>query len=188
MSVIVWIVATALAFALVSLLVHRRFRLREQRLVVCPETQEFEAVRLHAGAGPRNWLTDDAAHRLDDCSRWPEACDCEQDCRRQMAGAPGACRVQSYLDVYYGGRSCVLCGADVSDWARWAGQTPGLRTPDGRALSWQEIPLRELPAHLEVDDPLCWNCSVVERVVADHPERITERPARERNRASHPAN
>jgi hypothetical protein len=182
MSLALWIVGAAVSLAAVSFYAHRRRLRGEARLVVCPGTQEFESVHLKLGMGPQSWFTDDAAQPLSECSRWPEACDCEQECRRQLANSPAACRVQSFLDVYYGERVCALCGVDVSDWSRWAGQSPGLRTPDGRALSWEEIPLRELPAHLEVDEPLCWNCSVIERVCADHPERITERPNRQASR------
>jgi hypothetical protein len=188
MSIALWIVGAALVLAAVSLLAHRRRRLGEARLVVCPDSQEFESVRLKPGMSPRSWFTDDATHRLSECSRWPEACDCEQECRRQLENSSAACRVHSFLDAYYGGRVCALCGVDVSDWSPWAGQSPGLRTPDGRAFSWEEIPLRELPAHLEVDEPLCWNCSVIERVCADNPERITERPHREEARAKRTEN
>ncbi len=176
MTIVLWIASSALLVGLISLALLRRRHLREPRLVVCPQSREFEAIRLVAG--PASWFTDDAAHPLEECSRWPEACDCEQECRRQLANSSAACRLHSYLDLYYSDRCCVLCGADVSQSSRWAGHEPGLRSPEGRALSWEEIPLRELPAHLEVDDPLCWSCSVVERVCADHPERITERSQR----------
>jgi hypothetical protein len=183
MTLTLWIVAGALLVAWFSWMFYRRRRLRERRLVVCPETQEFEAIRLHPSAKPADLFAEESSLRLDECSRWPEACDCEQECRRQVSETEGACRVQTYLEAFYRGRSCVLCGANVSEWSDWADHSPGLRTPDGRAIAWQEIPLRELPAHLEVDAPLCWNCSVIERVVADHPDRITERPARDREKA-----
>lgn len=63
------------------------------RVVTCPETVEAAIVKIHATRAIASKLAGRNELPLRSCSRWPERQGCGQECRAQLAAAPGGCRV-----------------------------------------------------------------------------------------------
>jgi hypothetical protein len=176
--------------ALVVFFVARR-RYSGDRIITCPETGEAEVVRLDVRRAASTSLAGEAQMRLAWCSRWPERRECGQECLAQVEAAPDGCLVRARLESWYAGARCCLCGTSF-DRIQWFDRKPGLRSPDGRALSWDDVKSEELPALpalLSTHRPLCFNCLVAETFrqrfpdkVVDDPLRSSDNPGRDRTR------
>jgi hypothetical protein len=145
------------------------------RILICPETGQAQAVRVDARHAASTALAGEALLRLDSCTRWPERRDCGQECLAQIETAPDGCLVRSRLERWYAGARCCLCG-DVFAPIPWFDRKPGLRSPEGRAVSWEEIRPAELPILLSTHRPLCFDCLVAETFRRRFPDRIVEDP------------
>ena len=148
-------------------------RYRGDRILVCPENGQPQAVRLDARHAASTALVGEPLLRLESCSRWPERRDCGQECLAQIETAPDGCLVRSRLERWYTGASCCLCGDGLAPIA-WFDRKPGLRSPEGRAVSWEEIRPAELPVLLSTYRPLCFNCLVAETFRRRFPDRVVE--------------
>jgi hypothetical protein len=131
------------------------------RVITCPESRGPEVVRVDAGHAAWTELLGEKDLRLTACSRWPEKADCGKDCIAEIECAADGCLVQESLEGWYRDASCALCGMEIKP-IRWFDQRPGLRSPDGRAISWEEIPARDLPATLATHQAICSDCLVAE--------------------------
>ena len=181
MNSMIWILVLVLAVSIVASLawaVRRWKSVAATRLITCPETGKREAVVVdplhrasHAVAGQPDM-------RLRSCSRWPEREDCDQACLTQIAQAPDGCRVHALLDAFYAGKLCTNCGRAIGHAGDWAQHVPGLRLDDGSVKPWTEVPAQSLDEVLGVAQPTCWECAQIARVYQEHPELVTERPAR----------
>lgn len=184
MTTLIWI-AAVVVFASLFVLAARRWKsVTETRVITCPETGKREAVEIdpvhrlsHAVAGH-----DDM--RLRSCSRWPERADCDQPCLTQIAQAPDGCRVHAMLDAFYAGKQCASCGRSIGGSGDWAQHVPGLMRPDGSVTAWNEGPAQDLETVLATARPVCWDCTQVARVYQEHPDLVTERPARKWSQSS----
>ena len=159
----------------VYLVVRRRFA--GDRIIVCPENGEAQAVRLDAAHAAATSLGGPADLRLEWCSRWPEMKNCGQQCLSQIQESPDGCLVRARLESWYSGARCCLCG----EWfgrIQWFDRKPGLRGPDGRALGWDEVPGEHLPEILSTHRPLCFNCLVAETFRNRFPDRVVDDPLR----------
>jgi len=151
---------------------------RGKRLVNCPETHCTAAVEVDALAAGMNSLHRRAGSRLQSCSRWPERQDCAQDCIQEIASRGAGCLVRSIVADWYRGKQCVVCHKPVDSVNEWAAHVPALLTPDAKTVSWAEVPAPDLPAVFSTHQPVCWSCHIAEKFRREHPELVTDRPAR----------
>lgn len=173
---------TIFAASLVILLAARGvkafFRTRGTRLVKCPENHCAAAVELDAkGAGVEAFRGGDYLC-LQDCSRWPERKNCAQECLTQVEALGSGCLVRNVVAEWYKGKVCVYCHKPVDSVVEWTGHIPALLTPDAKTVSWDDIPAETLPAVFATHQPVCWSCHVAETFRRQHPELVTDRPAR----------
>jgi hypothetical protein len=150
---------------------------RGTRVVTCPETENFVAVKLDAGHAAATGLFGDTHLRLERCTRWPERQDCPQECIKQIQEAPDGCRLQAMLSAWYLTRKCTFCRRAFGE-IRWFDHEPALLSPGGRIREWETIPPQEIPRMLASHWPVCWNCKVVETFRSEHADLVVERPRR----------
>jgi hypothetical protein len=184
MRTIILILAVAFVLswipAIVVYLLARR-RMAGERVITCPETRTTEVVRVDAGHAAWTDLRGEKEFRLETCSRWPERADCGQDCLAQIEAAPDGCLVRDRLEGWYRGSECALCGMAIAP-IRWFEYRPGLLTPDHRALSWEEVPAKELSTALSNDRPICSDCLLAESFREKFPEKVVDDPWHEVDR------
>ncbi len=178
MMILLWILAILVGLVLAGVLVWRWRSTAEPRLVRCPDDGTPRAVEVSPWKRFWNRLRGSDDYPLRDCSRWPEKADCTQPCRTQIAEAPDGCRVVTLLEEFYRDHDCALCGRSIDKDLHKAINKPGLLSPDGHVLTWMHGSLEELPGMLSTHQALCWDCAMVQKVYEEHPELVTERPAR----------
>jgi len=72
----------------------RRYALYSgKRLLMCPETQGYAAVKLDAAAATITSIFGKPDLRVEACSRWPGREDCGQTCVRQSAASRIVCEI-----------------------------------------------------------------------------------------------
>jgi hypothetical protein len=153
-------------------------RSRGRRLVTCPENHCAAAVELDAkGAGLKAFRGGDYLC-LQDCSRWPQMQECAQDCLSQVQALGQGCLVRNVVASWYQGKVCAYCHKPVGDVAEWTGHIPALLTPEAKTVSWDDVPAERLPEILATHQPVCWSCHIAETFRRQHPELVTDRPAR----------
>jgi hypothetical protein len=178
MSTIILILAIAFLLSWIPALVYyvlARRRDSGDRLITCPQTRTTEVVRVDGGHAAWTDLRGEKQLRLESCSRWPERADCGQECLRQIERAPDGCFVRERLEEWYRGAECALCGMSIGP-VHWFDYRPGLLTPERRAVSWAEIPARDLPAALAADQPICSDCLLAESFREKFPDRVLDDP------------
>ena len=178
MSVYWVILAAAVVTILVYLLrtaVRTYWRSRGERVVECPETRAPAGVRVDAKGAALAALRGARHLELSTCTRWPERAGCGQECLQEIEKAPDGCLVRQIVAAWYEGKSCVLCGKDLSR-IDWASHKPGLMHPDRHILGWHEVTAVEVRETLETHLPVCWDCQIIETLVQQYPERVTVRP------------
>lgn len=148
---------------------------RGTRVVTCPETKDFAAVKLDALRAAGSGLLGPTHLRLESCTRWPERQDCPQTCIKQIEQAPAGCRLQAILSCWYQARKCTLCRRPFGA-IRWFDHKPVLLSPRGRILEWEAVPPEEIPRVLASHWPVCWDCKIVEPFHSEHPDLLGERP------------
>ena len=151
------------------------WRARGARVVTCPETHAPAGVSVDAGGAALAALRGHQKLALETCTRWPERAGCGQECLEEIAKAPDGCLVRTMLGAWYEGKSCVLCGKDLSH-IDWATHKPGLVDAERRMVGWDEIAAVDVPRALETHRPVCWDCQIIESLVRQHPERVVLRP------------
>lgn len=151
---------------------------RGTRLVTCPETHCTTSVELDAKRAGLKALRGESYLRLQSCSRWPEKADCAQDCLPQIESLGQGCLVRSIVAEWYRGKPCVYCHKPVDKIEDWAAHMPALLTADNKTLSWTELPAETLPEAFEHGRAVCWSCHIAETFRREHPELVTDRPAR----------
>lgn len=151
---------------------------RGKRLVSCPENHCAAAVELDAkGAALKAFRAGDYLC-LQDCSRWPERQNCAQECLSEVEALGKGCLVRNVVAGWYQEKVCVYCHNPVDDAANWTGHIPALLTPESKTVSWAEVPAGNLPEIFATHQPVCWSCHIAESFRREHPELVTDRPAR----------
>jgi hypothetical protein len=149
------------------------------RVVTCPETQEAVAVEVDARQAALSAARGHLSLELQDCSRWPERRDCDQDCLKQVEAAPMDCQLRTILTRWYEGKVCVLCRKRIPEinWSEvnWLGHQPALMDAKGRTLAWDEFPPEKIPEALATHRPVCWNCHHAESFRRRFPELVLDR-------------
>ena len=153
-------------------------RARGKRLVICPENHCAAAVELDAKGAGLKAFRGGTFLCLQDCSRWPEKKGCDQACLRQIETLREGCLIQNIVAAWYQGKECAYCHKAVDSAAEWTGHMPALLTPDCTTVSWGDVPAEKLPEIFETHKPVCWSCHVAESFRREHPELVTDRPAR----------
>jgi hypothetical protein len=179
MSTILFILAAALALGAVVLFmrlyVGALCRYHGERLVVCPENDEFAAVAVDARRAASAALAGRRPLRLEKCSRWPKMQACDQQCLSQIEAAPADCLARNILTNWYDNSECVVCKKKIGK-IDWTKHKPALLSPGRGTLAWSEVPTEKLPEVLASHWPVCWDCHVIEKLVREHPRRVTFRP------------
>jgi hypothetical protein len=180
MTVILSLVALALGMAIFMLVpaVRAYWRARGKRLVTCPENHCAAAVELDAKGAALKAFRGGTYHCLQDCSRWPEKKNCAQDCLSQVEVLGQGCLVRNVVAGWYHGKVCVYCHKPVDNVAEWTGHMPALLTPDSKTMSWADVAPEKLPEIFAIYKPVCWSCHIAETFRREHPELVTDRPAR----------
>jgi len=172
------IIAASLVIFILAPALRAFLRARGKRLVTCPETHCAAAVELDAkGAALKAFRVGDYLC-LQDCSLWPERQDCAQECLSEVEALGKGCLVRNVVAGWYKGKVCVYCHKPVDDAANWTGHMPALLTPESKTVSWAEVPAENLPAIFATHQPVCWSCHIAESFRREHPELVTDRPAR----------
>jgi len=153
-------------------------RARGKRLVTCPENHCAAAVELDAKGAALKGFRGGTFLCLQDCSRWPEKQDCAQECLSQIEALGNGCLVRNIVAGWYQGKVCVYCRKAVDSVEEWAVHMPALQAPDSKTVSWSDVPAETLPEILKTYKPVCWSCHVAEAFRREHPELVTDRPAR----------
>jgi len=154
------------------------WRARGKRLVTCPETHCAAAVELDAKGAGLKAFRGGTFLCLQDCSRWPKKQNCAQDCLSQVQALEQGCLVRNIVAGWYQGKTCVYCHKPVDDVAEWTGHMPALLAPNGKTVSWGGVPAETLPDVFQTHKPVCWSCHIAESFRREHPELVTDRPAR----------
>lgn len=176
-SATLYLVAALAAVLLVSRVVRATmgwWRLRGQRLIICPETKSPAAVALSASSTAADALFNTSSLRLATCSRWPSRRDCDQACVPQIEAAPDETLVRNIAGRWFAGKRCVYCGNAIAG-TPFVAHGPALRGHDGATLQWANVPAEQLPALFHTHSPVCWNCHIAETFRLMHPELVTDR-------------
>ena len=173
--VVMSVVCLVALFLLVRLIAVQYFRFRGTKLVRCPETKAFAAVKVAAGRCALKNVLGNSGLRLSTCSRWPERLGCDQECLRQVELAPAECLLRNILERWYDHRSCVYCGRKFDE-LHQSYNKPALLSPAGTTLEWETIAPELIPAALETHRPVCWNCHIAMTFRSEHPELVVDRP------------
>jgi hypothetical protein len=152
-------------------------RYRDTRVVVCPENRETVAVEVDASHAAWSASQGRPQLRLENCTRWPDKAGCGQECLSQIESSPEACRVRTILTDWYEAKPCALCGKTFGV-IRWHDHKPALLSPEGALVDWGSFRPEQVIDVLESHRPVCWDCHLAESFRRDHPELVTERPAR----------
>jgi hypothetical protein len=179
MLTVLWVVLALAVVVALGFIAHRfartYLRVRGQRVITCPENDEFAAVEVDARRAARTALLGQQQLHLRECSRWPERQGCGQECLAQIEASPMECLVRSMLDQWYAGSTCAVCGKGIGP-IDWYKHKPALMNPDRRTVAWNDVPAEALPEVMATHFPVCWDCHVVETVVRQHGDRIVVRP------------
>jgi len=154
------------------------WKARGKRLVTCPENHCTAAVELDAKGAGLKAFRGGTYLCLQDCSRWPEKHDCAQDCLAEVKSLGPGCLVGNIVAGWYQGRTCVYCHKPVDTVAEWTGHMPALLTPSSTTVSWGDVAPEKLPEIFETHKPVCWSCHIAESFRREHPDLVTDRPAR----------
>ena len=149
------------------------FRLRGTRVVTCPEQRDTAAVEIRTAAAAATGLVGHRRFHLHSCSHWPEKAGCGQACLAEIYDSPSDCLVRTQLEVWYRGKSCVVCRREVGQ-IDWFDRRPALLAPDNQPLAWQELKAEQLHETLRTHQPLCFDCYVAETFRRSHPELVLD--------------
>ena len=168
------IVVVVLVFYLGIRILRVYLKLRGQRVVQCPETEQPAAVELAAGSLALKAVAGPPELNLQSCSRWPERGNCGQECLRQIEASPEGCLVRSILTKWYQEKSCIYCGKRLGE-IDWIGHKPCLLNASWTTIEWKDVPAERLASVLETHKPVCWNCHIAHTFRREHSDLVTDR-------------
>jgi hypothetical protein len=150
-------------------------RYRGKRVITCPENLEPAAVHVNA-LKAAHWaaISGDSVLRLNECSRWPEKAGCGQECLSQIQASPDGCAVNSIVTKWYAGRDCAFCRKPIGPIV-WHERPPAVRSATGVIREWKDIPAEQLPSVFASHVPVCFSCSLTERMLIEPPELVVNR-------------
>lgn len=155
-------------------LIRSSAKYRGSRIVTCPETKEPVVVEIDSLHASLTEIVGAPDIRLENCSRWPMNEECGQECLMHLDVAPEQCMVSGVLMHWYRDKECIYCKTRFTD-LHWIDHRPGLRSPEGKLFSWDQIRMDQLPNVLQTHLPVCWNCYVTQTFAIEHPELVVMR-------------
>ena len=168
-------VAAVVAGTLAFRLARTWLRMRGTRLVSCPENHAPVAVEVDMKRLALTSVAGKGEFRLRDCSRWPEKKDCGQMCLAEIEEAPHDCLVREVLRHWFEGKTCAMCGRDISP-VHWHDHKPAFKSATDDIVEWSAVPTETMPLFLAGARPVCWNCMIAEGFRHDHPDLVVDRP------------
>jgi len=172
--IIAAIVLVGALYYVVPFAVGAFLRYRGTRVITCPETREPAAVEVDSRHAAATAALGDIDLRLKHCSRWPEKKDCGQECLLQIEISPEECLLRNIIARWYRDKSCVLCGKPFGE-INWFDHKPAIIDDNAVTHEWGEIAPEKVPAAMETNLPVCWDCHVAETLRRISPELVTER-------------
>ena len=171
-----WLILLGIIYLAVQLMVGATWfrRFRGDRLIICPETKGYEAVKVNASLAGFSAAMGAPALRLEDCSRWPMRAGCGQECLHQIEGAPESCLVGNIVIRWYEGKQCAVCRRPFGH-LHWHDHPPALLDSEQRTRLWRDVPFAELPRILASCAPVCWSCHIALTFRREHPDLIVDR-------------
>ncbi len=169
------VVLAITAYVLLSGFLSTWRKYRGLRVITCPENLQAASVRVDA-LRAAHWaaISGDTVLRLDRCSRWPEMAGCGQECLAQIQASPDGCAVSAIVTSWYDGKVCVYCKRPIGAIV-WHERPPAVRSADGVTREWKDIRPEQLPAVFRTHQPVCFNCSLTENFLHDHPDMVVSR-------------
>jgi len=168
------LLATSLFFA-IRYFVRGYIRYRDSRIITCPDNGEATIVEVDAIHAALTSALGQPDIRLQNCGRWPLLQNCGQECLMQMDVAPPECLVRGVLMRWYEFKSCRYCGKPFHQ-IQLPDHKPALQSPEGKLLEWSKVDIDELQTVMNTYTPVCWDCSIAQSFVRDHPEMVVYRP------------
>ncbi|HSE50185.1 MAG TPA: hypothetical protein VLA96_13345 [Terriglobales bacterium] len=175
-----WLIFTLAAFAAAVLYaaaraLHTYYHWRGTRLVVCPETRDYASVTINAKQAALKSLEGKNYLRLEDCNRWQEREKCAEPCLNQIVESADGCLVRTYVDNFYRGKHCAICRKPFLD-VGWTEHLPAAIDDNGNTVTWDRVPVPQLPKFLTSHMPVCWDCHVAATFRRQHSDMVTDRP------------
>lgn len=173
---VLWLVGIVFAFIVFGVVpaIRAYFTFRGKRLVICPETEKTETVDVAEGFAALTAAYGQPKLCLEDCTRWPERNECNQECLRQVQADPQQSRVWNIVSTWYNGKKCVYCRKRF-DPLKHLDHAPALLAPDGITMEWKEFRPEQLPNIFSTYKPVCWNCHTTQTFRRVHPELVIDR-------------
>jgi hypothetical protein len=190
MTTVLYLLLAAVVLAGAWRLAHVYRRARGTRVITCPETKRSAAVELDQAEATVTGFLGRPHLQLQNCSRWPERQGCDQACLAQIESAPEDCLLGTIVRRFYEAKTCAYCAKPFGT-IHWHDRKPGLRSPEGRLLQWNQVLAEE--AHvgewsevfaehifevLKTHQPVCWDCLMIESFRQRFPDRVVEVPPR----------
>ncbi len=151
-------------------------KLRGERLITCPATNQTVAVNVPAGTVAVEALLGSTRLRLNECSGWPDHQNCGQECLKQIEAAPEDCLVRTIVSEWYDGKRCAYCRKPFGK-LKWHDAPQALMDANRKTFLWNEISTESLPDVLKKFQPVCWNCHIAETFRREHPDLVADRPS-----------
>lgn len=174
---LVGLAAIVVAFVIRRLIMtSRAWKFHGQMLVTCPETQKPAAVHVatfHAAVGE---FLNRSHLELNECSRWPEREDCDQDCLCQVEQNPEEHRVWNIATKWFEGKKCALCRKPIETVSHMDHAPALMRIADRKTVEWRNLPAEQLPDAFADSLPVCWSCHMTETFLRKFPGRAVVRP------------
>ena len=164
-----------IAAAYVATKIHEVAKFHGQMLVTCPETRKPAAVKVGMWRAIRTSMFGKPHMELCECSRWPEAGKCEQDCMFQVQRYPEEHRVWNVAAAWFEGKKCVFCGKPIRSLSHMD-QYPALLNDKNVTIEWDDLPAEKLPEAFDKYKAVCADCHTLETLIREQPERVTFRP------------
>lgn len=151
------------------------YKLRGKRVVICPETRKPAGVHVDLGHAATTAVWERADIRLNACSRWPERADCDQPCVAQIERTPDETRTKNVAAHFFAGKRCGICAKPI-DPPNAATLQPGFLNLQTRQVkAWDEVDPAKLPEAVDLDLPLCANCTLAESFRQRFPDQVVDR-------------
>ncbi len=151
---------------IIRALVRTYLEYRGERLVLCPETEQYATVEIDGRLAAVTALFGASELRVENCSRWPEHEHCAQDCIWQIDLSPLGCPIRDLLISWYRGKVCGLCGRPFGKLSEF--DRPALLSPEGNIVECEAVRPEAIPGVLSTHTPVCWDCRRAKKLRSEH--------------------
>ena len=175
LQVFVPLLLLAVLAVYIGIAIRTAYRLRGERVVICPETKEPVGVNVDLGHAATTAVWEKADIRLTTCTRWPERAGCDQPCVAQIEAEPEETRTKRIATHYFEGKHCAICQRAI-DRPNAATLQPGFMHPETHEVkAWDEVDGAHLMEASTKHLPLCANCTLAESFRQRFPDQVVDR-------------